>query len=142
SLFIFFLFTCLIRLPVVKFGSMDLKFISPRELSGTAKATVHKTGKLGLSAGAADKLDLDDYSDKYVKVAINGDYTDDKNLYIILLEDESEDVYKVAKAGQYFYINLKHLFEKLNEDYKNDSIVYDVRKGDFDENGYILQRRK
>ena len=122
---------------------MDLRFISPRELSGSAKATVHKTGKLGLSSGAADKLELDDYSEKYVRVAVNGDYTDDKNLYIILSEDESEDAYKIAKAGQYFYINLKHLFEKLDENYKSEkAIVYDIIKGDFDENGYILQRRR
>lgn len=121
---------------------MELKFISPSELSGNAKATVHKTGKLGFSAGAAEKLDLSDYRDKFAKIAINGDYTEDKNLYVIVTDDEDDESYPILKAGQYFYLSLKRLFEKFDENYKNETIIYDIKKGDFHDDGYVFVRRK
>ena len=40
-------------------NSIDLEFYSPKDNFGTVKATVHKTGKLGFSSGAAKMLELE-----------------------------------------------------------------------------------
>ena len=39
--------------------------------------------------------------------------------------DDGESL-KIHKAGQYYYVNTKPLFDSLNIDYKNNKIIYDV----------------
>lgn len=48
-------------------------------------------------------------------------------LYLIISEN-SENAFKIAKAGDYFYINLKHILDSRNIDYKSKSIIYDIKK--------------
>jgi hypothetical protein len=113
---------------------MKLKFIKPEDLSGNLKATIQRTGKLGFSSDAAKKLQLS--SNKSVMMAINEDEEDD-NLYMLLLDDAGGD-YKVAKAGEYYYINLKYLFDDLGIKYGEDqNTTYTIKEGDFDVNAWI-----
>lgn len=123
---------------------MKLKFIKPSDLSGNIKATIQKSGKLGFNADAAKKLKLD--PTKYAKLAINSADSNDKNLYMILCKDATES-YKVSRAGDYYYINLKYFFDDLGIDYEKDAgQSYKIKNADFnegpDEQAYILEIQK
>ena len=57
---------------------------------------------------------------------------DDQNkgaLYLINAPDsQDETVFKVCKAGRYFYVNTKALFDKLGLDYEANTIIFDLKR--------------
>jgi hypothetical protein len=101
----------------------NIVFERPENNYGTIKASVHKTGKLGFSSGAEKFMNLKE--DLYTKIGF--DKEDNNKLYLIISEN-SENAFKIAKAGDYFYINLKHILDSRNIDYKSKSIIYDIKK--------------
>lgn len=103
---------------------MKLQFINPDNLDKNLKATAHRTGKLGFSIDAARKLELS--VDKTAGIAINDDDRNDQNLYVAIYDGKRDTAFKISKAGDYYYINAKSLFERLEIDYTKDSIVYDI----------------
>ena len=109
---------------------MKLKFLPPDALEKNLKATAHKTGKLGFTVDAATKLDLS--VDKTASIAINEDDPGDNSLYVIIHPIKKEHTYKISKAGDYYYINAKALFDNLKIDYANDWVVYDISTEDID----------
>lgn len=117
---------------------MKLKFITPDGLDKNLKATAHKSGKLGFTMDAAEKLKLT--SERSVSVAVNEDDPSDTNLYVVINETVKEGSFKINKAGQYYYVNTKALFDTLKIDYKNDWVVYDISKETID--GQLIYRFK
>jgi hypothetical protein len=117
---------------------MKLKFITPDGLDKNLKATAHKSGKLGFTMDAAEKLKLN--AEKSVSVAVNEDDSSDTNLYVVINETVKEGAFKINKAGQYYYVNTKALFDTLKIDYKNDWVVYDISKETID--GQLIYRFK
>lgn len=103
---------------------MKLKFFDPREAAKTLKATAHKNGKLGFSLDAARKMEL--APGKGARIAFDEENPQDKTLNMIISSVAMEDTFKIIKAGDYYYLNAKPLFEELELDYRNDSIVYDI----------------
>ena len=58
-------------------------------------------------------------------------YNDDDNpsvLYLINGTSDDGDSFKVCKAGSYFYINAKLMFDSLGVDYVNKTIIYDMSR--------------
>jgi len=119
---------------------MNLKFIKPSTLDKNLKATAHKSGKLGFTIEAAKKLKLAET--KSANIAINTDDFTDTNLYITINEAVESDSYKINKAGAYFYINTKALFDDMKIDYVNDSIVYDISLETIDGQSFFKFRRR
>jgi hypothetical protein len=120
---------------------MKLKFFNPNNLDKNLKATAHKTGKLGFTVEAAKKLELT--TEKSAAIAINDDDESDKSLYVIVYPDKQEGAFNISKAGEYFYINTKALFDSLRIDYTKDSIVYDISLEDIDNQKiYKFKRRE
>ena len=105
---------------------MKLKFFNPQKLDRNLKATAHKSGKLGFTVEAAKKMSLD--ISKSAGIAINEDEETDLSLYVIIYPNKQEGSFKISKAGAYFYVNTKSLFDTLKIDYKNDWVVYDISK--------------
>lgn len=121
--------------------NLKLKWISPDGLEKNMKATAHKSGKLGFTMDAAEKMQLS--ADKSVNIAINEDDPADKNLYVMINSGVSEGGFKISKAGQYYYINTKALFESLKIDYRKDWIVYDISRETIDgQLIYVFRRRE
>ncbi|MEQ8905145.1 hypothetical protein [Ekhidna sp.] len=100
----------------------DIK--EPQESIGVVKATVHKNGKLGFSSGAAKRLKLD--SQNYFQVATNADDPDDDNLYLIPSHEGADKVFKVSKAGAYYYMRIKHILDDAGMDYREEKIIFDI----------------
>lgn len=107
---------------------MKIKFLTPSSLEKNLKATVHRSGKLGFTIELAKKMDLS--TDKSISIGINEEEEEDKNLYILVNSDKRSDAFSVLKAGDYYYVNLKALFDNLKYDYENRSISFDVVEED------------
>lgn len=108
------------------FASMRLNFHKPQSNRLPSKATIHRSGKLGFSSEAEKMLELG--TEKSLKIATNADDPEDDNLYVMVLETIENDSFSLKKAGQYFYINGKQLFEDLKVDFKKDKIIYDIEE--------------
>lgn len=117
-----------------------IEFEDPNKVGGSIKATIHKTGKLGFSAGAEDFMDIKD--ETFFKIGFNNSSDTDEKIYIVRSNKEDTS-FKVSKAGMYYYINLKNVFDKRGIDYKNKSYIYDIKKENSEGTEYfILTKRK
>lgn len=114
---------------------MKLKFINAQEVDKNAKCAVHKTGKLGFSSSAIEKLKLT--TNKTASIAIDEENKEDENLYVIVNEEENSQGFKISKAGAYYYINTKALFDTIGVDYRNKKIIYDIVDFNFEGEKYF-----
>lgn len=119
---------------------MKLKFIKAEDTERNAKATVHTTGKLGFSSDAIDFLQLTE--EKTIQFAQNEDDENDLNLYAVIYGSTKEGAFKINKAGEYFYVNTKNLFDTLGIDYKNTRIIYDLVNGEYEGTPIIKMLRR
>jgi hypothetical protein len=101
---------------------MKLTILSAKDFSINLKCTIHSTGKLGFTDGTTKHLELTENSG--IKFAI--DENDNNTLYLINCKQWTPDAFKVNKAGNYFYINAKALFDRLGYDYRKKSIIFDM----------------
>lgn len=122
-------------------GVMELKFIEIDTNPLKPKATVHASGRLGFNAEAIAFMELS--NKKNFRVAVAGETGESlKNIYLIE-QDNASGAAKVAKTGDYYYLNVGNLFEDLEVDYKNYSIIYDIKKQLYnDKDMYVLKMRK
>lgn len=106
------------------FAPMKLKFIDSTSLDRNLKATVHKSGKIGFTRDAAKKLNLGE--SKSAKIAINDEDSEDTSLYLVIENGIADGAFRINKAGEYYYINTKALFDGLGMDYTSNTYVYDI----------------
>ena len=119
---------------------MKLKFIKAEETERNAKATVHTTGKLGFSRDAIDYLGISE--DSTIQFAQNAEDENDMNLYAKIYPSMQEGAFKIYKAGEYFYVNTKNMFDALGIEYKKTKIIYDLVKGDYEGEKIIKMLRR
>lgn len=106
--------------------SIDIEFFDSDSKLGIIKATVHKTGKLGFSSGAAKLLEFEKL--KYFQIGFNKADTQDKSLYLFPLNEEAPKAFKLIKAGEYYYLFIKSILREQQIDYKNESVIYDIEQ--------------
>jgi hypothetical protein len=123
---------------------MNIKFFKPKEFSTNLKCTINRSGKLGFSKAAIETLGIAE--GKYVKIGINeNDENDenDNNLYMVVTDNDDGESFKINKAGEYYYLNTRYLFDELMEDYRNKKIIFDLLKIDYEGKFiYKLNRRE
>lgn len=105
---------------------IDFDDFSPNDDVGVVKATVHQNGKVGFSDGARKLMDLE--TNRHYKVSRNASNPDDTNLYLVPTTEDDPKAFKISKAGQYFYLRIKHILEKLKIDYKSNRVIFDIRE--------------
>ncbi len=94
---------------------------APRRL----KATIQKTGKLGFAEASSKHLQFGEGS----VVQFAEDDQEKGTLYLINMPNsQDETAFKVCKAGRYFYVNTKALFDKLGFDYETNTIIFDLKR--------------
>jgi hypothetical protein len=103
---------------------MEINFWKPTVSTGVVKATIHKSGKLGFSQAAIDKLELN--QSFYVMIGTNKLHRDDRAIYLKVARENDELALKVNKAGQYYYLNTKDFFNENNIDFNKKKIIYDI----------------
>ena len=119
---------------------MKLQFYKSKQTDGSIKATVHFNGRLGFSASAAKLMQL--LTGTLLKIANNEEDKDTGNLYIVKVDKPDEETYRVVKAGSYYYLNAKLLFDELGVDYKGKKVIYDIQEITYmNDKIYKLNRR-
>lgn len=118
---------------------MKIKFYKPEELEKNLKVTIHKTGKMGFTMDAAKKLLLPEMNTS--DIGSNEEDEKDECLYLAIYKG-NEGGFKVSKAGQYYYINTKVLFDNLKVDYSKGNIVYDMSEIEIDGTTYYKLKRR
>ncbi|MHA2123151.1 MAG: hypothetical protein ACW990_18285 [Promethearchaeota archaeon] len=103
---------------------MEINFWKPTVSAGVVKATIHRSGKLGFSQAAINKLNIDQNS--YVMIGTNKLQRDDRAIYLRIASEANELTLKVSKAGQYYYLNSKDFFNENNIDFNKKKIIYDI----------------
>jgi hypothetical protein len=101
-----------------------ITFFNPDELDRNLKVTIHKTGKMGFTMDAAKKLSLAEM--KSANIGINNEDPEDDCLYLVIYKDVMEGRFRISKAGSYYYINTKILFDNLKLDYSKGNVSYDM----------------
>jgi len=118
----------------------DIVFEDPDKIGGSIKATIQKTGKIGFSSGAEEFMQLK--NTPYFKIGFNNSENAGDIIYMVSSATE-EGAFKVSKAGLYYYINLKNVFDRKGIDYKAKSYIYDIkRENSEDTEFFILTKRK
>ena len=104
-----------------KYFVMTIKILSAKNFATKLKATIQASGRLGFTAETATALDLK--SGKFAKFA-----KDDENdeLYLIIINEGSEDAFSVRESSGYFYVPTKVMFDTLGFDYENGNIMFDL----------------
>lgn len=116
---------------------IELKILSAKEFNVNLKCTIHASGKLGFTEATANVLKLSE--DSGIKFAQD----EQGGLYLINSQSKDPDSFKVNKAGDYYYVNGKPLFDQLGYDYKNYNIIFDmVKVPELEKNYYKLHERK
>jgi hypothetical protein len=119
---------------------MKLKFFNANDIEHHAKATVHTSGKLGFSKDAIDFLQLTE--NKSIQLASNEADETDLNLYAVIHDSIQEGAFKISKAGDYFYVNTKNLFDTIGIDYKKTKVIYDLVKSEYEGQPIIKMLRR
>ena len=104
-----------------KFQIMAIKILSAKQFSTKLKATIQASGRLGFTSETANALDFK--SKKYAKFAKD----DEKDLlYLIIINEESEDAFSIRESSGYFYVPTKVMFDTLGFNYENGNIMFDL----------------
>lgn len=117
---------------------MELEFFKPKENLGSNKITVHKSGKLGFSKGAAKLMGIED--NRFCKIAKSPNAEGNEELFMLTCKEKDDYTYGISKAGDYFYVKAKQLLGEIDVDYRNTNktIIYDVEKKNI--NGDVVFR--
>jgi hypothetical protein len=107
---------------------MTIKIISAKQFATKLKATIHYSGRLGFTEETANALSFS--SGKFAKFAQD----DEKgSLYLIIMNEDSEDAFPIKSSSGYYYVPAKLMFDMLGYDYENNNIMFDlVRQPSYD----------
>ncbi|MDO4511687.1 MAG: hypothetical protein Q4B68_07725 [Bacteroidales bacterium] len=95
------------------------------------KATIQKSGRLGFTRDTANAIGCN----KEISVKFARDSEDGDALYMIVSEKGATNSLSVSKAGEYYYVQAKLLFDSLGIDYKTQTVMFDlVRMSNLDIN--------
>lgn len=90
------------------------------------KAAIHATGKLGFSENTAKELGFNESRESFIKLAQDEEAED--VLYLINNTENDDEAFKVNRAGKYYYVNTKLLFDALGFDYSKRTLIFDMTK--------------
>ena len=97
---------------------MTIKILSAKQFATKLKATIQASGRLGFTAETATALGFE--SGKFAKDDENG------NLYLIIINEGSEDAFEIRLSSGYYYISTKVMFDTLGYNYENGNIMFDL----------------
>lgn len=106
---------------------MALIICENNELNRRLKCTIQRSGKLGFTETTAKHLQLDKV--EAVQFATDDEDKEENTLYLINgVSESAPNAFKVCKAGMYYHVNTKRLFEGLNLDFESNTIIFDLKR--------------
>lgn len=123
-------------------SQLDFEFANVQEEPLKPRASIHKNGKLGFNSDAAEFLDLE--SGKKFSVGVGDEDVDERLVLLPYREDDPDhSVIQTAKAGDYYYLNLRNFFDLQDVPYDEFKIRYEIEGVDYDgRKAYVLESRK
>jgi hypothetical protein len=118
-----------------------ISIIKTSDFNVKLKATIHASGRLGFTADTADKLSLSDKT--FIKFAKDDEA--ENELFLVIVNEEDEDTFRVVQSGKYFYLPTTSMFQSFGYDFKKYNFMFDmVRMKDYDEivNGKVYKLTK
>ena len=100
---------------------MTIKILSAKQFATKLKATIQASGRLGFTAETATALGFE--SGKFAKFAKDDE---NGNLYLIIINEGSEDAFEIKVSSGYYYISTKVMFDTLGYNYENGNIMFDL----------------
>ena len=119
---------------------MEIKFYPIPETDGAIKCTIHKNGKLGFYKNKKKLLGIDE--SKYIRIGRNVEDRQDTSLYVTVSESKVDDSLKINKAGKYYYLNTKTLFDSLSYQYDTQKIIYDISEVNINDSKFFKLKRR
>jgi hypothetical protein len=120
---------------------LKIKILQASNYTKNIKCSIHLSGKLGFSSSAINLLKLD--QNKYIAFGVNEEDEKDPNLYMFLYKEEHNEAFKIIKAGNYYYLNTKKMFDEIGLDYKNTNYIFDIIEIEYEKQKiYKLNRRE
>lgn len=121
---------------------LEFEFANVKEEPLRPRASIHKNGKLGFNSDAAEFMDLESGNTFSVGVGQEGVVSK-----IVLLpceeHDPDESKIDVARAGDYYYLNLRNFFDLREVSYDEYRIRYDIKRADYEDRvAYVLEGRE
>lgn len=117
---------------------MGIEIIKPSLSKAKPKATIHLSGKLGFNIEASNLMEIK--SDTAFQFARD---TEDNEKFYLIAGNKEDGAAKVAKAGDYYYINFGDVFDIVGLNYKDETIIFDINKDTHDGKPmYVLSKRK
>lgn len=107
-----------------------MRLLSVKRYGVKLKATIQATGKLGFPKATSDILRFEER--QYVQFFLDDN---EKDLYMVILEEFNSDAFKVLASSGYYSINTAAIFSELGYDYKDkkNTFIFDlVRNSQFD----------
>ena len=99
---------------------MAIRIINAKQFTTKLKATIQFSGRLGFTEETAKALDLS--AGKFARFAQD----DEKNtLYLIIIDEASEDAFQIKLSSTYYYVPTKMMFDMLGFDYEHNTIMFD-----------------
>jgi hypothetical protein len=120
---------------------MAIKIINAKQFTTKLKATIQFSGRLGFTEETANALDL--ASGKFARFAQD----DEKStLYLIIIDEASEDAFQIKSSSGYYYVPTKMMFDMLGFDYEHNTIMFDlIRQPSLDADlmgqAYLMKQR-
>ena len=100
---------------------MAIRIINAKQFTTKLKATIQFSGRLGFTEETANALDL--ASGKFARFAQD----DEKStLYLIIIDEASEDAFQIKSSSGYYYVPTKMMFDMLGFDYEHNTIMFDL----------------
>lgn len=106
---------------------IHLNFIDVNGDNDKYKATIHQTGKLGFNIEAKGYMDLS--GDKCFKIAFEPESSNIERIYLVEWW-ESDGVLKVNKAGDYYFLKLTNVLNRMKVNYKRYVIGFSIVKSE------------
>lgn len=103
---------------------MPIIFYTEKDFCKTLKATIHKTGRLGFTGLSAEEMKLDT-STYFI---FGKEESIDADLIMAKVKTEIDGAFRVTKAGEYYYLPTTSLFDMLEYNYRQGSIIFDVKR--------------
>jgi hypothetical protein len=100
---------------------MAIRIINAKQFTTKLKATIQFSGRLGFTEETAKALDLS--AEKFARFAQD----DEKNtLYLVIIDEASEDAFQIKSSSGYYYVPTKMMFDMLGFDYEHNTIMFDL----------------
>lgn len=113
---------------------VKLKVFNAKAYSVNLKCTIQNQGRLGFTDDTAEALGLK--SGEVGSVALAEDESDPGNLYMLIGPSLGDEAFRVMRAGEYYYLQTRNLFNTMGLDYQTQTIMFDMvraQDADFDD---------